>query len=190
MGIELNPADSFNFVVGCSKTFSFSIGPVRCNGIQGISDGKNPRFQRNFFPFEAVRIPSSVIAFMMEEDHSRRFLQKQEFLNHLITQKGMFFDDFSLFIRQSSWLPEDGAGNPNLSDIMEQCASLDLDGECSVIYPKRSGQKKRVSSDKLGVSDGVFIAICRSNQIQQIGVKIRSVPQKKFVRDVRKFLVG
>ena len=80
---------------------------------------------RNFFPLQAIRIASSVVALMMPSADFTRHLYKQFILIELkaaqnfFSNHRMFLHLLKLFRRQTSWFVEDFFINADLSDIVE-----------------------------------------------------------------------
>src|SRR2546426_766422 len=61
--IELLPRETGNLFPGCLQRLGRAILPLGGDGVERMSDGKDPGAQGNFLALEAPRISAAVIAF-------------------------------------------------------------------------------------------------------------------------------
>ena len=63
--IELRAGASLNFFLCMLDRKSLAVHAVGNHGVQSVSDGENPRTQRNLFSAQTARVTGAVKEFMM-----------------------------------------------------------------------------------------------------------------------------
>ncbi len=126
VGVKLRSGATLDFFSRGSVGERGTIGPIRCHGIQGIRNRKDPCSQRDLIPNQALRITAAIVGFVMSQHNLSGVRQKQVLTYQVVADVHMPAHDLGLLGIQFPWLKQNRIRNTYLADIVERCTESDF----------------------------------------------------------------
>ena len=103
-----------------------AIGPVGGHGFVGVYNGEYAGAQRNLFALQAAGVAAAVVALVVSVDNLRGVAQEVDLVDDLVAQLRVTLHLHPIGVVQRSGLGEDGVGDTDLADIVEDRRLFDL----------------------------------------------------------------
>ena len=124
-----------------------AVGPQR---IPDVNHGKDARYQRDLFAFQAERVARAVPLLMMGVRDVDRLPQVTDGREHFVGKNRMLSHDDPFFLGQRIAFEQDLIGDAHFADVMQQRAPTDLH-QLLIAQSEQAGQLDGQLSGPLGV---------------------------------------
>ena len=143
------------------------VAPVGGQRVICIRDGNNPGNLRNCFPFQSVRIPCSVVPFMMVMGPDADIRIIRDTGKDLVAQHRVFLDFLVFFRCQVFLFGNDGVVDADLADVVKQSGIIYLPAFLFA-FPHFFGNPPRVFRHPHGMSVGILVLCidCRHKRLR------------------------
>src|SRR5436190_19530343 len=114
--------------------------------MERIADEDDPRLQRNLPAGDSVRIAPSVEVLVAAPDDRAHFREPLDRRQNLLAELGMLLHDPPLLGCERTRLEQDAGRDPDLADVVEERAELEL-LQCLRVEPERCAYCQRGIGD-------------------------------------------
>ena len=125
MRVELRPCAFLQPAHRFLLRESLAVGPVSRHRVVRVAYEDDPRLDRNVLALTAVGVARPVEALVAVADDRTHFFEPVDRRDDPLPQLRMLLDDRALFVRERPGLGQDRFGNPDLPDVVEECAELE-----------------------------------------------------------------
>ncbi len=124
-GIELGSCAALYFFKHGFEREGGAVGAGGAHGVEGIGDADDAAHERDVFGGEIVGIAAAIETFVVVEDAGDDVLELLDVAQDLSANGGMFFDGVEFGIGEAAGLGEDGFGDADFADIVQEAGEVD-----------------------------------------------------------------
>src|SRR5690606_25485711 len=132
------------------------VGPLARKGVAHVHHREDPRREGDLLALEPPGIAAAVPALVVAVGNIRRLAQVGNGGQHLETVQGVALHDLPLLRRQLAGLQEDGVGDADLADVVEQGAAPHMD-QLVIPHPHLTGDGEGVGHHPPAVAFGFLL---------------------------------
>ena len=155
-GIELGAAGLDEAALGLFEGEAFAIRARGDHGVEGVNDGDDAGADGDFVAGEAAGVAFAVEGLVVMEDEEADALEAGNLAEDAPAVFGMLFHEGVFVVGEAGGLIEDGVGNADFSDVVEEGGDLDI-GEGIVVEAEFAGNVKSPLRKTRAVNAGIEI---------------------------------